>query len=95
MRVKNYLRGLAIAATVAAVAAPAANATDIGEGGGGFPPTEQHVVGASHHPGSADWTLIALAGGGTVALIGAGLGGSCQVTRRRAAARQLQPQRVA
>jgi hypothetical protein len=83
MRVHNHLRILAATATVAALAAPAASAVDIGQGGSGLPTISQQVVATPHHSSSTDWTLIALAGGGTAALIGAGLGGSQRIARRR------------
>lgn len=88
MRPHNQLRILATAATVAALSAPAAHAEAIGNGGIGGPLTNQHVAAASHHPGTTDWTLIALATGGTVVLVGAGLGGSRRLSSRRASASQ-------
>jgi hypothetical protein len=88
MRAHNHLHILATAATVAALSAPAAHAEAIGNGGVGGPLTNQHVAAASHHPAATDWTLIALAGGGTVVLIGAGLGGSRRLSSRRASASQ-------
>jgi hypothetical protein len=86
MRAHNHLHILATAAAVAALSAPAAHAEAIGNGGVGGPLTNQHVAAASHHPAATDWTLIALAGGGTVVLVGAGLGGSRRLSRRRASA---------
>ena len=83
MRIHTHLRILATTATIAGLAAPAASAVDIGQGGGGLPAVNHPVAATPHHPSSTDWTLIALAGGGTVALIGAGLGGSQQIARRR------------
>ena len=83
MRLHNHLRILATTATVAALAAPAADAMDIGQGGSGLPAINHQLVATPHHSSSTDWTLIALAGGGTVILIGAGLGGSQGIGRRR------------
>ena len=89
MRRYNHVRVLATAATVAALSAPAAHAEAIGNGGVGGPLTNQHVAAASHHPATPDWTLIALATGGTVVLVGAGLGGSRRLSSRRASASQV------
>ena len=83
MRVYNQLRILATTATIAALAAPAADAVDIGQGGSGLPAISHQVVAAPRHSSSTDSLLIALAGGGTIALIGAGLGGSQRIARRR------------
>ncbi|HUA72240.1 MAG TPA: hypothetical protein VMA96_14195 [Solirubrobacteraceae bacterium] len=83
MRLKNNIRIIATTAAVAAAIAPAAQAQDIGQGGGDPTVPTQHVIAAPSHPGSTDWALIALAGGGTGVLIGAGVGGSRRVTRRR------------
>jgi hypothetical protein len=74
MRPRNQLRAVATTVILAAVSSPAASASAIGDGGGGIPPTSRRAVGtSSHHPGSADWELIAVAGAGTVALVAAGL----------------------
>ena len=86
MRPHNHLRILATATTVAALSAPAAHAEAIGNGGVGGPLTNHHVAAATHHPAATDWTLIALAGGGAVVLVGAGLGGSRRLSSRRASA---------
>jgi hypothetical protein len=83
MRPHNYVRILAATATVVALAPPAASAVDIGQGGSGLPAVSHSVVATPRHSSSTDWTLIALAGGGTAVLIGAGLGGSHQIARRR------------
>jgi hypothetical protein len=87
LRLKNNIRIIATTAALAAGVAPAAHASAI-ESGGGDPvvPTQQTVA-APSHPGSTDWALIALAGGGTAVLIGAGVGGSRRISRRREAAR--------
>jgi hypothetical protein len=85
MRLHRHLSIIAAAATMAAVTAPVATASDIGEGGGGgLPPVPHHAVATPHHSGSTDWALIALAGGGSVALIGAGIGTARSAGRRRA-----------
>jgi hypothetical protein len=86
MRLKNNIRIIATTAAVAAAIVPAAQAQDIGQGGGDPAVPTQHAVVAPSHPGSTDWALIALAGGGTAVLIGAGVGGSRRVTRRRESA---------
>lgn len=92
MRLKNHIRVIATTAAVAAVGAPAAEAMDIGEGGNASPVTSHHVVASPARSGSTDWALIALAGGGTAVLLGAGIGGSRSVARRR---RSAAPARVA
>ena len=84
MRLHNHLHILATAAAVAAISAPGAHAEAIGDGGRGGQLTNQHVAAASHHPAPTDWTLIALASGGTVVLVAAGLGGSRRLSSRRA-----------
>jgi hypothetical protein len=89
MRLKNHVRILATAATLAAVTAPAAEAAAVGEGGGGELPVAaaaNHSAISRHQSSSTDWELIGLAGGGTVVLVAAGLGGSVRLTRRRASA---------
>lgn len=83
MRLNNHLRILATTATVAALGAPAADAMDIGQGGSGLSAGSHQLIATPRHSSSTDWTLIALAGGGTVALIGAGLSGSHRITSRR------------
>ena len=88
MRLHNHLHILTTAAAVAAISAPAAHAEAIAEGAGGGPLTTHHIAAASHQVASTDWTLIALASGGTVVLIGAGLGGSRRLSSRRASAGQ-------
>lgn len=84
MRLHHCVRMLAAAATLAVASAPAAQASAIDGGGGGSEGTvarvQQHI--APRHSSSTDWELIAIAGGGTVALLGAGLGGSRRRTRR-------------
>lgn len=82
MHLHTHLRILATTATIAGLAAPAADAIDIGQGGSGLPAISHQVVATPHHSSATDWTLIALTGGGTVALIGAGLGGSQRIARR-------------
>jgi hypothetical protein len=94
MRLHNHLHILATAATVAAVA-PAAHAEAISNGGGGSGPAPVHVLAASPRSASTDWELIALAGGAGVLLIGAGVAGSRQITRRRASADQVRAPHVA
>jgi hypothetical protein len=89
MRPHNHLRILATAATVAALSAPAAHAEAISDGGGGRTLTNHNVAAAPHHPATADWPLIAVAGG-TVVLVGAGLGGSRRLSSRRASAAQAE-----
>ncbi len=96
MRLQKHLRTLATATTAAAILAPAAHAYPIGTGGGGsMPLAHPHVVSTSHHLGSSDWGLIALTGGGTAALIGAGLGGSRRINRRRTSAASARAPHVA
>ena len=91
----NHLRILATAATVAAIGAPAARAEAISNGGGGGPLPTHQVAAASHPAGSTDWALIALTGGGSVALVGAGLGASRRRNRRHASAREARAPHVA
>ena len=94
MRLHNQLRIFGTAATVAAFIAPAAQAEAISNGGGGGPLTTQHVAVTGHQPASTDWTLIALATGGGIAVVGAGLGGS-RLSRRHASAPEAQTPDVA
>jgi hypothetical protein len=95
MSFHNHRRIIATAAVLATGVAPAAaQASDIGAGGGEAPLPAPHIV-APAHPGSTDWALIALAGGGTAVLVGAGVGGSRRITRRReSAARAQAPHRA-
>jgi hypothetical protein len=95
MRLHNHLRILATATTVAAISAPAAHAEAIDNGGGGQQLAFHPVAAASHQPASTDWTLIALAGGGTVVLVGAGLGGSRRLSHRHASTREARASHVA
>ena len=95
MRLHKHLRVLATAATVAALSAPAAYAEQIENAGGGGPVTNHQVAAVSHHTASNDWTLIALAGGGTIVLVGAGLGASRRVNRRHASAPEARAPHVA
>lgn len=88
MRLNNHLRVIATTATLVAAGAPAAQAADIGQGGADPALPSHHVVATTTDPGSTDWALIALAGGGTVVLVGAGVGGSRRVTTRRRSASQ-------
>jgi hypothetical protein len=54
----------------------------LGEGGGGAPTTHPRA-GASHDPGFTNWELIAVPGGGTIALFGGGLASGPRGVRRR------------
>lgn len=73
MRLHNRLRFLAGAAILAAVTVPGAHASAI-RGGGGIPPDDRHAVPAASHAASdADWQVVALAGSGTIALLGPAL----------------------
>jgi len=96
MRLKHNIRIIATTAALAAGVAPAAAQASAIDSGGGDPvvPT-QHVVEAPSHPGSTDWAVIALAGGGTAVLIGAGVGGSRRVSRRRESAERARAQHAA
>ena len=94
MRLHNPLRILATAAALAVGTAPAAYASDIGEGGGGLPPTNHHVTAAPQHSGSGDWGLIAIAGAGTAALAAAGISRSRHTTRHASDA-EVRPPRPA
>ncbi len=79
-------RMLATAAALAAFAAPATHAQAIEGGGGvGLPLAEHHIVQAPRPSSSPDWELIAIAGGGTVIVACAGLGGSRRLALRRTA----------
>jgi hypothetical protein len=95
MRLHKHLHILATAATVAAVSAPVAHAEAISNGGGGGPFTNPHLAPVSHPAGSTDWPLIALAGGGTFVLVGAGLGGARRRSTRRASTGQAGAPHVA
>ena len=84
MRLQRRVRTLAAVASLAVVAPSAAQASSIGDGGSGLPPTAPVLAHAAHHDsGSPDWALIALATGGVV-LVGAGVGESRRRSRREA-----------
>ena len=98
MRLHNRPRILATAAILAAVAAPAAHASDIGQGDGGEglnTVTAQHTSIPRHRSDSTDWETLAIVGSGTVLIIGAGLAGSHQYARRRASATAARAPHVA
>jgi hypothetical protein len=95
MRLHKHLRIFATAITVAALSAPAAHAEAISNSGGGGPVTTHQVAAVSHHTASNDWALIALAGGGTVVLVGAGLGASRRANRRHESARKARAPHIA
>lgn len=100
MRLYSHSRILATAATVAALApaAPAARASLIGEGGDGTLPsavTAQSTGAPRHHSDSIDWETVAIAGGGTVVLVGACVAGSRRHTRRRGSAGAVRAPHVA
>jgi hypothetical protein len=95
MRLHNHLHILATAATVASLSAPAAHAQAISDGGVGGPLTNHHIAAVSHQPASTDWTLIALASGGGVAVAGAGLSASRRHNRRHASTPEPRATRVA
>jgi hypothetical protein len=95
MGLTRCARTLAAVASLAAATAPAAYASDIGEGGGGLPVTLRAQVTTTHHDsGATDWPLIALGTGGAVVLVGAGVAGSRANSRRRTSAREVDPARV-
>lgn len=83
MRLQNHLRVVATTVTLVAAGGPAAHASAIGEGGGDPVLPSHNVAAATSRSGSTDWGLIALASGGTAVLIGVGVGGSRQASRRR------------
>lgn len=83
MRLHNHIRIIATTTVLAAAVAPAAQASAIGSGGGDPTVPTRQVVAAPSHPSSTDWALIALAGGGTAVLVGAGVGGSRRIGHRR------------
>jgi hypothetical protein len=94
MHRQNRMRILATAATLAAVTAPCAHASAIGGGGGGqvsITAASEHTAPTRHHSTTSDWELIAIAGGGTVAFLGAGLGASRRRARGHAPARNARP----
>ena len=86
MRLHRRVRTLAAVVSLAAVAAPAAHASSIGEGGGSSPLTSPTVSHAAAHSdsGSPDWAVIAVGAGGAAVLVGAGVGGSRRRNRREA-----------
>lgn len=90
MCLNHGARTLAAAATIAALAAPAAHAAaaDNGGVGGNLPFAEHHIAQVSSPSSQPDWALIAIAGGGTVILACAGLGGSRHLARRRTPAQR-------
>ena len=73
MRLHNHLRVIATTAALVAAGAPAAQAMPIAEGGADPMLPSHHVAAAAPHSESTDWALIALVGGGTVVLVGAGI----------------------
>ena len=97
MCLNHSARMLAAATTILALAAPAASASAIGEGGdlSGLAPAEHHAVRASRHSSSPDWELIAIAGGGAAVLVGTGVSGSRRITRRRTSADAMRTARAA
>jgi hypothetical protein len=80
MRLNRGVCTFAAVASIAAAAAPAAFANDIDQGGGDPVATAPQVVAAHRDASSADWALIA---GGAVLVVGAGVGGSRVLSRRR------------
>jgi hypothetical protein len=82
MHLHKHLRILATAATLAAISAPAAQASAIGEGGSGLPATTHHALAAHHSTNSTDWELVAITSAGAITLAGATL-----ARRRRLAVR--------
>jgi hypothetical protein len=94
MRLAHNVRTLAAIASLAAATAPAAHAYPIGEGGGGLPPTATHVATANRDSGSTDGALIAIAAGGAVVLVGAGVAGSRARGRRRTSTSEVRTARV-
>jgi hypothetical protein len=95
MRLHNSLSILATAASLAAISVPVAHAEAIGDDGGGGTLTNQHIAAGSQRASSTDWTVIALASGGAVVLIGAGVGGSRGLNRRHGPADQARAARGA
>jgi hypothetical protein len=83
MPINKYLSILATAATVAALNAPVAGASAIGEGGSGLPPIAHHVVATPTRSGSTDWELVAISASGAVVLLGTGLVSGRGLRRRR------------
>ena len=74
MHLHHHLRILAATATLAAVTAPTASASEGAATAAASRPANHHAVaGASHDPNPTDWELIALASGGTIALLGTAL----------------------
>jgi hypothetical protein len=94
MRLNRGVRTLVAVAGLAAATAPAAHASAVAEGGSGLPPTAPHVAPAQRDPSSTDWSLIAIAGGGAIVLVGAGVGGSRAHSRRRTATSDVKAARV-
>jgi len=86
MRLNRGVRTFAVIASLAAVSAPAAQANDMGEGGGDPSTTASHVAPAHRDSSSTDWALIAVGAGGAAVLVGAGVGGSRAHSRRRRSA---------
>ena len=90
MRRHHHLHILATAATAAALSAPAAHAEAISNGGGGEPLPTNHIAAASRQPTSTDWMLIALAGGGAIAVTGTGLTASRRLKQRHTSTPQAE-----
>ena len=83
MRLSDGVRVLAVTGTMAAIAAPAAQATKPMQPSGGIPSPTPAV--SQQSDGSPDWVLIG-AGAGAVVLIG-GVAGSRRVSWRAAHSR--------
>jgi hypothetical protein len=94
MRLNRGVRTFAAIASLAAVTAPAAQANDIGEGGGDPSTTASHIAPAHRDSSSTDWALIAVGAGGAVVLVGVGLGGSRAHSRRRRSTSEVGAARV-
>jgi hypothetical protein len=83
MRLSDGVRVLAVTGTIAAIAAPAAQATKPMQPSGGIPAPTPAV--SQQSDGSPDWALIG-AGAGAVVLVG-GVAGSRRASRRTAQSR--------
>ena len=82
MRLSDGVRVLAVTGTIAAIGAPAAQATQAMQQSGGIPVSAPAAapVASQQSDGSPDWVLIG-AGAGAVVLIG-GVAGSRRAIRR-------------
>lgn len=89
MRSHTGLHVLAVAATAAAIGAPAAYAVPIQGGGGGAIPQPAPVTAQNAQSGSTDWALIGGSAAGGLGILAVGLTAGHRVRRVRLAAKRV------